>query len=185
MLSRFSSRLSYANVIATLALFLALGGSSYAALNLPRASVGPTQLKKNSVTSPKVKRGSLLVSDFKASQRAGLHGPQGPQGLQGPKGDAGPSGATKVISRTSALQVIPADDNGYASADCLPGEVATGGGIDTTNGNTNDMVVGKSVPIADAAEVPTGWYVRARNIDFDNDDADTISVRAYVVCASP
>lgn len=56
MLSRFSSRLSYANVIATLALFLALGGSSYAALNLPKASVGPKQLKKNSVTSPKVKR---------------------------------------------------------------------------------------------------------------------------------
>jgi hypothetical protein len=67
MLSRFVSRLSYANVIATVALFAALGGSSYAALNLPKASVGPKQLKKNSVTSPKVKRGSLLVSDFKAS----------------------------------------------------------------------------------------------------------------------
>ena len=53
MLSHFSSRLSYANVIATLALFLALGGSSYAALNLPKASVGGTQLKKNSVTSPR------------------------------------------------------------------------------------------------------------------------------------
>ena len=44
MLSRFISRLSYANVIATLALFLALGGSSYAVLNLPKASVGPKQL---------------------------------------------------------------------------------------------------------------------------------------------
>ena len=69
MLSRFGGRLSYANVVATLALFVALGGSSYAALNLPKASVGGKQLKKNSVTSPKVKRGSLLVSDFKASQR--------------------------------------------------------------------------------------------------------------------
>ena len=185
MLSHFSSRLSYANVIATLALFLALGGSSYAALNLPKASVGGTQLKKNSVSSPKVKRGSLLVSDFKSSERAGLRGPEGPQGLQGPKGDAGPSGATKVISRNSALQVIPADENGYASVACLPGEVATGGGVDTTNGNTHDMVVGKSVPIADAADVPTGWYVRAQNADFDNDDADTISVRAHVICASP
>lgn len=83
MLSRFSSRLSYANVIATLALFLALGGSSYAALNLPKASVGPKQLKKNSVTSPKVKRGSLMVSDFKASQRASLRGPAGPGGIEG------------------------------------------------------------------------------------------------------
>ena len=51
MLSRFVGRLSYANVIATLALFAALGGSSYAALNLPKASVGAKQLKKNSVTS--------------------------------------------------------------------------------------------------------------------------------------
>jgi hypothetical protein len=89
MLSRFVGRLSYANVMATVALFAALGGSSYAALNLSRASVGPKQLKTNSVTSPKVKRGSLLVSDFKASQRASLRGPQGPQGL---RGEVGPSG---------------------------------------------------------------------------------------------
>ena len=53
MLSRFGSRLWYANVVATLALFVALGGSSYAALNLPKASVGAKQLKKNSVTLPK------------------------------------------------------------------------------------------------------------------------------------
>jgi len=185
MLSRFSSRLSYANVIATLALFLALGGSSYAALNLPKASVGPKQLKKNSVTSPKVKRGSLLVNDFKASQRASLRGPQGPQGPQGLKGDVGPSGATKVISRHSALQVIPADDSGYASVDCSPGEVATGGGIDTTNGNTRDMVVGKSIPLSNAANVPTGWSTRALNNDFDGDNVDTIEVRAYVICATP
>jgi hypothetical protein len=52
MLSRFVGRLSYANVIATVALFAALGGSSYAALNLPKASVGSKQLKKNSVSSP-------------------------------------------------------------------------------------------------------------------------------------
>ena len=96
MLSRFVGRLSYANVIATVALFAALGGSSYAALNLPKASVGSKQLKKNSVSSPKVKRGSLLLNDFKASQRASLRGPQGPQG---PRGEVGPSGATKVISR--------------------------------------------------------------------------------------
>ena len=40
------SRLSYANVIATVALFLALGGSSYAALNLPKGSVGPKQCRR-------------------------------------------------------------------------------------------------------------------------------------------
>jgi hypothetical protein len=81
------SRLSYANVVATLALFLALCGGSYAALKLPKNSVGPKQLKKNSVTSVKVKAGSLLTSDFKKSQRTKL---VGPRGAQGPVGPAGP-----------------------------------------------------------------------------------------------
>jgi hypothetical protein len=90
--SRFAvlrGRLTFANLTALLALFVALSGSSYAALALPKASVGAKQLKKNSVTSPKVKPGSLLTSDFKASQRASL---RGPQGLQGPKGDNGDKG---------------------------------------------------------------------------------------------
>lgn len=47
-------RLTYANVVATLALFLALGGASYAALTLPRNSVGTTQLKAGSVTLGKL-----------------------------------------------------------------------------------------------------------------------------------
>lgn len=182
MLSRFSSRLSYANVIATLALFLALGGSSYAALNLPKASVGPKQLKRNSVTSPKVKRGSLLLSDFKASQRASLQGPQGPQGL---KGDAGPSGATNVITRLSSLEGIAADGSETATVDCNPGEVATGGGLQVTNGTIRDMMAVNSRPVDSATDVPTGWTVRATNVDFNGDNLGTIDVRAYVVCASP
>lgn len=82
---------SPAMLVALLALFVALGGSSYAALQLPKNSVGGKQLKKNSVTSPKVKRGSLLLNDFRASQRSRLIGPQGPQGAQGPQGPPGPS----------------------------------------------------------------------------------------------
>ncbi len=47
-------RTSYANVVATLALFVALGGSSYAALTLPSRSVGTRQLRNGSVTVPKL-----------------------------------------------------------------------------------------------------------------------------------
>jgi hypothetical protein len=47
-------RLSYANVVSTLALFLALGGASYAALTLPRDSVGAAQLRDGAVTLPKL-----------------------------------------------------------------------------------------------------------------------------------
>ena len=53
-------RLSYANVVASLALFLALGGVGYAATQLPNNSVGTPQLKANAVTSGKVKNGTLL-----------------------------------------------------------------------------------------------------------------------------
>jgi Collagen triple helix repeat (20 copies) len=95
MTRQIRSRLTFANVMSVVALFVALGGSSYAALNLPKGSVGTKQLRKNAVTSPKVKRGSLLISDFKRSQRArlrGRRGPIGPQGPVGPQGAPGPRG---------------------------------------------------------------------------------------------
>jgi hypothetical protein len=53
------------NVVAYLALAVALGtGTAYAA-NLPKGSVGSAQLKKNAVTSTKVKNGSLRTKDLR------------------------------------------------------------------------------------------------------------------------
>jgi hypothetical protein len=52
-------------VVATLALFVALGGGAYAAIHLPRNSVGPGQLRKNSVNGAKVRDGSLTGEDLK------------------------------------------------------------------------------------------------------------------------
>ena len=49
MLARTLSRLTYADVMATIAVFLALGGGAYAALRLPRNSVGARQIKANAV----------------------------------------------------------------------------------------------------------------------------------------
>jgi hypothetical protein len=63
-MSALIGRLSYANVIATLALFIALGGVGYAATKLPKNSVRTKQLANNSVTSPKVKDGTLGRSDL-------------------------------------------------------------------------------------------------------------------------
>ena len=64
-MSRVRPRLTYANVMATVAVFLALGGISYAALKLPKNSVGTKQLKKNAVTGPKVKADALTGGDIK------------------------------------------------------------------------------------------------------------------------
>jgi hypothetical protein len=48
-LTRVASKLSYANVTATLALFVSLGGASYAAVTLPTGSVGRKQLQPGAV----------------------------------------------------------------------------------------------------------------------------------------
>jgi hypothetical protein len=44
MWARLRSRLTYANVLASVALFIALGGASYAAVQIPKGSVGTKQL---------------------------------------------------------------------------------------------------------------------------------------------
>src|SRR5215203_5760907 len=77
-------RLSYANVMATIAVFIALGGASYAAIKLPKNSVGNKQLKKNAVTSVKVRDGSLTPQDFGAGALpTGAKGDPGPPGRDG------------------------------------------------------------------------------------------------------
>lgn len=99
---RIAQQLSYANVVASLALFVALGGASYAAVALPRNSVGTAQIKAkavhgsdlaaNAVTATKVKNGSLSAADFKAGQLpAGQQGAPGAPGPAGAKGDPGPA----------------------------------------------------------------------------------------------
>ncbi len=52
-------RLTYANVMATIAVFIALGGASYAATQLPKNSVGSKQIKKNAITTAKIKKGAV------------------------------------------------------------------------------------------------------------------------------
>ncbi|WP_026911954.1 hypothetical protein [Patulibacter minatonensis] len=92
-----------AMVVACVALSVALGGTSYAAVALPRNSVGTAQLrpsavsvakvKDGAITTAKVKDGSLLRRDFKAGELpAGGVGPAGPTGPQGPAG-TGAAGA--------------------------------------------------------------------------------------------
>jgi hypothetical protein len=94
-LKQIRKRLTYANVMSSLAVFLVLGGATaFAALS--KNSVGPQQLKKNAVTAAKIKneavtgtkikKGSLLSTAFASGQL-----PAGPKGDTGPKGDVGPT----------------------------------------------------------------------------------------------
>src|SRR3712207_4417583 len=94
---RFVRRLlpSPAMVVACIALLVALGGTSYAAV---------MQLKRNSVTSIHVKDRSLLARDFRAGQIP--RGPAGPAGPQGPQGPAGPQGPPGSASNVAVRWVI-------------------------------------------------------------------------------
>jgi hypothetical protein len=99
---RITRHLSYANVTASLALFVALGGISWAAVTLPSNSVGTKQLKKRAVTGPKIKanavtsakvrNGSLRRGDFASGTL--LQGSPGTRGDRGPTGAVGPTFAS-------------------------------------------------------------------------------------------
>ena len=54
------------NAIALAALFVALGGTSYAALSLPAGSVGSKQLRNGAVTAKKIANGSITPSKLDA-----------------------------------------------------------------------------------------------------------------------
>jgi hypothetical protein len=69
MRSWLTERLTFANVISVVAVFLALGGSAYAALG--RNSVGPRQLKRNAVTTTKIKRGAVTTARIKGNAVTG------------------------------------------------------------------------------------------------------------------
>jgi hypothetical protein len=68
-MKRFLGQLTYANVVATLSLFLVLaGGTAFAAKQmLPKNSVGSKQLKKNAVTGSKIKNGTITGSKISLS----------------------------------------------------------------------------------------------------------------------
>lgn len=145
-------RPSSAHVTAGLALFVALGGTSYAAGSLAANSVGSSQIKasavksselaKNSVTSVKVKDGSLMKGDFKAGElpagapgapgAQGLPGEKGAPGEKGEKGDTGTAGTNGVSGREivkSPVIDVAAGTSEFFTVTCPAGKVAIGGGV--------------------------------------------------------
>lgn len=92
MLNRLRRSASYANVASTVALFLALGGVSYAAVTLPSNSVGTSQLKKHAVTLAKVSDGARTALKGRRGE-TGPTGAPGTTGAVGPVGPVGPAGA--------------------------------------------------------------------------------------------
>ena len=96
----------YANVTATLALFIALGGTATAAITLERDSVtareiaanavGPTEIRPGAVRSSDLENEAIRLEDLADRTRQALEGARGPAGPQGPAGPEGPSGTSEA-----------------------------------------------------------------------------------------
>jgi hypothetical protein len=95
-MSRFR-RIRYADVMSTLAAFIALSGVAYAAVKLPANSVGDRHIKRGAVRSGEVKNGALTSRDFKAgvlpAAEGGADGSDGSSGSDGADGSSGSDGA--------------------------------------------------------------------------------------------
>jgi len=89
-------------VISLIALFVALGGTGYAALKLPKNSVGSKQIKKNAVTGSKLKANSITGSKVKNGSLSGADLKLGSLGT--------------VPSATNATNAVNATNAGHAGS---------------------------------------------------------------------
>ena len=150
-------RPSPALVVAVAALVMSTAGTGYAAGVLAPNSVGSKQLKRNAVTSTKIKDRSIATRDLSSAARraltgkagaTGAAGPAGPAGAAGAKGDKGDAGANGIslfaavksdgalVNGTPGTQVVKGPTGSYvvafAHAVTACAAVATQGGVPAT-----------------------------------------------------
>jgi hypothetical protein len=189
-------RPSYASVIATIALFAALGGTSYAALtvsgkNIRNGTVTSADLKNESIESRDVDNGSLTGSDLKTGSVTGSDVDDGSLRAAdfksgelpaGPAGPQGPPGATTVVTRR-AEATVPDDEFEVRAVSCSSGQTVVGGGASITG---DGALILENAPIEADGSRPedgdsaTGWSARGGNA---TGSPQTLNV--YVLCATP
>jgi hypothetical protein len=170
MIGQHIARHIRSNLVAYLALFLALGGSSVAATTalLPTNSVGSRQVIDH----------SLLRQDFKLGQL--LRGPRGPRGAQGPtgpKGEAGPS-MTLVVTTAEGIAGGLNGTNVSAFARCPAGTTVVGGGFSKLQNPGVSLFVDVSQP----DESQNGWAVVVHG-ESNGMPAAVPQIHAYARCA--
>lgn len=122
--------------MATIAVFLALGGGAYAATQLPSNSVGARQIRNGSVTPAKLSSAtkSLLRQ---ATGPAGPPGLTGAQGLRGESGTAGNPGATgpsdTYTAGGSAITLLAGESHTVAVLEPSIGEYIVTGEVNVTS----------------------------------------------------
>lgn len=163
-------RLSYANTISTVALFLALGGVSYAAAILPRNSVGPTQIRAGAVGTSEIRNGGIRLPDIASSTRKALRGASGPPGLAGPAGASAVS-YFSVVSGSGQFLRGNASSGGHTS-------VGSGSYTVAFPGNVTGCAYSATLGGTDAVSQPPG-FVTVR------DDGGKVGVQIYDTAGNP
>ena len=156
------------NLVAYLALLVALSGTGYAA--------STSLLPRNSVGSVQVINGSLQRADLSKKTVARLRGRAGPAGPIGLRGPSGPSGITSVTAVDSAPAAMCAAGGGPCVvagpfATCPAGSVVVGGGWES---DSIDLVV----PYAKRTAA-SNYSVIAINYD-----TAAHTIKAHAICAS-
>ena len=180
MLDRLRERMSFANTISLIALFVALGGTGYAAVKLPRNSVGAPQIKTGGVGSSEVKNGALRKADFRASDLpVGAKGDKGDPGTNGTNGTNGADGSADAFARVEASGAMlqpdvagfPSQIKGISTANVAKGEggAATGtycfGGLDRQISSAQVSLDNADTAAADRNLIASVAIARGQNLN--------------------
>lgn len=188
MAQRIRGHLSFANVTSLMALVFAMGGTGYA-LTLPKNSVGSKQIRKNAVTSAKVKNSTLRASDFARGQLpASSPGAPGAPGAKGDPGEDGAQGVPGVVGEVTVQRTdfaLPDNSTQGDSVLCPTGTRAIGGGSSIAASASNDVHATVSRPDSTGVapvdgETFSGWRVTYRN---PSGGTPATTVHAFVICA--
>jgi hypothetical protein len=129
---------SPALVISIIALFLSLGGTSYAAITLPAKSVGTKQLKNAAVTSVKIKNGAVTASKINSSGlkvASATHADSATTATTATTA-TNATNATTAATATTASGVVAGAITDSAFSGTGAGAVAEAGGTVTVAGTT-------------------------------------------------
>lgn len=141
-------KLNYANVIATIALFVALGGVAVAA-GLPKNSVGPKQLKRGAVTTPDIRRGAVTAG--KIAPKAVVAGKLGPNAVL--PGNLG-NGIITTNKLSNGAVIASKIKNGVITTNKLDNRAVTSAKLDEGAVNANKLGDGSVTASKLAASLP-------------------------------
>jgi hypothetical protein len=198
LFSRLKPRLTFANIVAMLALILAMTGFAAAAIPDARGVIHGCYEKSTGIlrvikAGKRCSKSEKSISWNQQGRRGrngtngtngvnGTNGSNGMPGPPGPPGTNGTNGATTVTVKTASVSIPGTGVSTSAGIACSTGQRATGGGF---NSGYTTAVVTLSSPSSDGGvnpsttgQTPNGWLIVVHSSVATTGDI-------YVVCASP